>query len=72
MDQRRKFRFVLWKSEQSETIVEVIDNGPGAKEIGSGKGSVIIDAWLSILGGRKEIESKPGNGFTLRVYLPQK
>lgn len=60
------------ENEQSELIVEVIDNGPSANEIGSGKGSVIIDAWLSILGGRKEIESKPGNGFTLRVYLPQK
>lgn len=60
------------ENEQNALIVEVIDNGPGAKEIGSGKGSVIIDAWSSILGGRKEIESEPGSGFTLRVYLPQK
>jgi signal transduction histidine kinase len=59
-------------SDKKELMVEIIDNGPGAEEIGTGKGSVIIDAWLSILGGRKEIESQPGNGFVLRVYLPQK
>jgi signal transduction histidine kinase len=58
-------------SDQKELMVEVIDNGPGAEKIGSGKGSVIIDAWLSILGGRKVIETTQGNGFSLRVYLPQ-
>jgi signal transduction histidine kinase len=57
---------------ENEVSVEVIDNGPGRVILGSGKGSVIIDAWLSILGGRKEIESEPGKGFTLRVYLPKK
>ena len=57
---------------QNEVCVEVIDNGPGGVILGSGKGSVIIDAWLSILGGRKEIESELGKGFTLRVYLPKK
>jgi signal transduction histidine kinase len=57
-------------SNQNELTVEVIDNGPGAEKIGSGKGSVIIDAWLSILSGRKVVETKPGKGFSLRVYLP--
>jgi signal transduction histidine kinase len=57
---------------ENEVSVEVIDNGPGGVILGSGKGSVIIDAWLSILGGRKEIKSEPGEGFTLRVYLPKK
>lgn len=57
---------------ENEVSVEVIDNGPGGVILGSGKGSVIIDAWLSILGGRKEIESKPGEGFTLRAYIPKK
>lgn len=61
----------VFEKSQSELTVEIIDNGPGSKAIGSGKGSVIIDAWLSILGGSKEIETKPGSGFTLRVYLPQ-
>ena len=57
---------------ENEVSVEVIDNGPGGEIFGAGKGSVIIDAWLSILGGRKEIESEPGNGYTLRAYLPKK
>jgi signal transduction histidine kinase len=61
----------VFEKSQSELTVEIIDNGPGSKAIGSGKGSVIIDAWLSILGGSKEIETKPGSGFTLRVCLPQ-
>jgi len=32
-------------------------NGPGAIDIKAGKGSVIIDAWCSILGSVKEIEN---------------
>lgn len=57
---------------ENEVSVEVIDNGPGGVILGSGKGSVIIDAWLSILSGRKEIETEPGEGFTLRAYIPKK
>lgn len=60
------------ESSDNEICVEVIDNGPGGSVNGSGKGTVIIDAWLSILGGRKEIESRLGNGFTLRVFLPKR
>jgi signal transduction histidine kinase len=63
------------ESRANEICVEVIDNGPGGpggSVNGSGKGTVIIDAWLSILGGRKEIESRAGHGFTLRVFLPKK
>jgi signal transduction histidine kinase len=59
-------------SGESEVSVEVIDNGPGGEILGSGKGSVIIDAWLSILGGRKVIKSEPGKGFTLLAYIPKK
>ena len=53
-------------------IVEVSDNGPAKESAGSGKGSVIIDAWLSILGGKKEIDSIAGTGYTLRVFLPKR
>jgi signal transduction histidine kinase len=63
------------ESSANEICVEVVDNvpgGPSGSVHGSGKGTVIIDAWLSILRGRKEIESEPGNGFTLRVLLPKK
>lgn len=59
-------------SSENEISVEVIDNGPGGVILGSGKGSVIIDAWLSILDGRKEIKSETGKGFTLRAYIPKK
>jgi signal transduction histidine kinase len=58
-------------SSANMLIVEVKDNGPGGDQKNSGTGTVIIDAWLSILGGRKVIESMPGSGFILRVYLPQ-
>jgi len=51
-------------------LVEVSDNGPGAIDIKPGKGSVIIDAWCSILGGVKEIENRPNYGFVLRVTIP--
>lgn len=55
---------------EGSLYVEIKDDGPGCEVIGSGKGTVIIDSWVSKLGGRKEIESVPGNGFTLRVLIP--
>ena len=55
---------------QGALYVEIKDDGPGCKNIGSGKGTIIIDSWVSKLGGRKEIESTPGNGFTLKVLIP--
>lgn len=55
---------------EGSLFIEVKDDGPGTKSIGSGKGTVIIDSWVSKLGGRKEITSAPGKGFTLRVLIP--
>ncbi|CAN2181681.1 COG4585 Signal transduction histidine kinase [Candidatus Nanopelagicaceae bacterium] len=55
---------------QRALYVEIKDDGPGSKNLGSGKGTVIIDSWVSKLGGRKEIESTPGKGFTLRILIP--
>lgn len=50
--------------------VEITDNGPGAKNVTPGTGSVIIDAWVSILNGKKEISSNSGHGYTLSVSFP--
>ena len=50
--------------------VVITDDGPGSANPSSGKGTQIIDAWVGILGGSKEIESKPGSGYTLKVEIP--
>jgi signal transduction histidine kinase len=60
----------LERSTASQLVLTVEDDGPGAKADGSGTGTVVIDAWVSKLGGRKEIESKPGSGYALRVRIP--
>jgi signal transduction histidine kinase len=53
-------------------LIEVViaDDGPGSAKPASGKGTQIIDAWVGILGGSKEIDSKPGSGYMIRVSLP--
>ena len=58
------------RENESQYILEITDNGTGSYNPTPGKGTVIIDAWCSILRGSKEIESIPGKGYTLRVYLP--
>jgi signal transduction histidine kinase len=63
-------RISLERSSGNKLSLTVEDDGPGAKADGSGTGTVVIDAWVSKLGGRKEIESKPGSGYTLRVRIP--
>ncbi|MEI6763429.1 MAG: ATP-binding protein [Actinomycetes bacterium] len=50
--------------------VVIADDGPGSATPSSGKGTQIIDAWVGILGGSKEVESVPGSGYTMRVSLP--
>jgi len=57
-------------SSSNKLFIEVRDNGPGGDIKNSGTGTVIIDAWVSILGGEKEIKSEAGSGFTLRVTAP--
>jgi signal transduction histidine kinase len=51
----------------------VSDNGPGIglEERKFGVGSAVIDSWVSILKGRKEINSSPGNGYKLEVIFPR-
>lgn len=58
------------KTRKGELLLEVVDDGPGSNTMKSGTGTVVIDAWISKLGAKKEINSSPGNGYSLRVYIP--
>ena len=62
-----KVSIVIKMRTDGRLILEVADNGPGANTSNSGTGTVVIDAWLSKLGGIKEIKSIPGAGYTLRI-----
>jgi signal transduction histidine kinase len=56
-----------------DITLSVIDNGPGVglEETKFGVGSAVIDSWVSILKGRKEITSSPGSGYKLEVTFPR-
>lgn len=51
----------------------ISDDGPGVllKGISSGVGTAIIDSWVGILNGSKEINSTPGHGYRLQVTIPK-
>ena len=51
------------------TEIIVTDDGPGLDltEVKSGVGTAIIDSWVGILNGSKEIDSAPGHGYRLHV-----
>ena len=55
------------KTKVDSYFIEVTDNGPGSDSQAEGFGTSIIDTWVSILKGEKEIISKPGEGYTLHV-----
>jgi signal transduction histidine kinase len=56
----------------SRISIEITDDGPGTDSSHIGVGTAIIDSWVAILGGRKEIITSPGNGYKLVVQLPLK
>jgi signal transduction histidine kinase len=51
------------------TNIIVSDDGPGVtvEAITAGVGTAIIDSWVGILNGSKEIDSAPGHGYRLHV-----
>jgi signal transduction histidine kinase len=58
-------------STDSKGVTDIIvsDDGPGVsvEERTSGLGTSIIDSWVGILNGSKEIDSAPGHGYQLHV-----
>jgi signal transduction histidine kinase len=52
-------------------LIEIViaDDGPGVatENLSPGVGSAIIDSWVSILNGVKEIDSAPGHGYRLHI-----
>jgi signal transduction histidine kinase len=56
-------------TSKNELLLEVTDDGPGSTISKPGTGTNVIDAWVSKLGGSKEIESINGAGFALRVKI---
>jgi signal transduction histidine kinase len=66
----RRVSISVSKTSKGELLLEVVDDGPGSNTMKSGTGTVVIDAWISKLGAKKEINSSPGNGYSLRVYIP--
>ena len=54
------------------TEIVVADDGPGAslEAISAGVGTAIIDSWVGILKGEREIDSAPGHGYRLQVRFP--
>jgi signal transduction histidine kinase len=54
------------------TEIVVSDDGPGADldSVSSGVGTAVIDSWVSILKGKKTVDTVPGHGYRLVVNFP--
>ena len=55
------------------TVLAIADDGAGAslEKITVGVGSAIIDSWVAILNGVKEIDTMPDFGFRVQVTFPK-
>ena len=58
---------------EGTTTLVIADDGVGTslESITAGVGSAIIDSWVSILKGVKEINTMPGHGFRIQITFPQ-
>ena len=56
---------------RSEIVIS--DDGPGADLdlVSSGVGTAVIDSWVSILKGKKTVDTVPGHGYRLQVDFPR-
>jgi signal transduction histidine kinase len=66
-----KVRISVTRFRKDELLLEVTDDGPGSKTLKPGTGTIVIDAWVSKLGGRKEIKTSRGSGYSLQVFIPR-
>lgn len=57
---------------KSFTEIVVADDGPGVvlEDVTAGVGTAIIDSWVGMLKGEREIDSAPGHGYRLQVRFP--
>jgi signal transduction histidine kinase len=60
-------------SADGVTEILVSDDGPGtvSEDVAAGVGTAIIDSWVGILNGTKEVDSAPGHGYRLKVTFPK-
>lgn len=65
----KRVRITVSTDSVGVTNIFVSDDGPGIlhNDIIPGLGSSIIDSWVGILNGSKEIDSAPGHGYQLHV-----
>jgi signal transduction histidine kinase len=58
---------------KGDTKIVISDDGPGVlvNEISAGVGTAIIDSWVGILNGKKEVDSALGHGYQLQVIFPK-
>jgi signal transduction histidine kinase len=68
-----KVQIEISSSSSGMTRLAISDDGPGVllEDISSGVGTAIIDSWVGILNGSKEIDSAPGHGYRLQVTFPK-
>ena len=69
----KRVQIIVNTNEKGATELIIADDGPGASINGvtAGVGTAIIDSWVGILRGEREIDSAPGHGYRLHVTFPR-
>lgn len=68
----KRVRISITTSATGATEIVVADDGPGVamEDVTAGVGTAIIDSWVGILKGEREVDSAPGHGYRLQVRFP--
>jgi signal transduction histidine kinase len=67
---RARHLWIELACEGSGIVLRARDDGRGAAEVVPGHGLRGMRERLAELGGRLEVETRPGDGFTLRAWMP--